>query len=289
MAPTLCKSLVASGKCTGGSLVSLKSWHWMVFWLLQARCSLHWFSLAELPRCREGRGRINTHITELTLTDLAVMRCGAQPAAPLCRSHANIELTATTAAWTRPVHSDLVKWWLCQTDSIRLQQTAPAYGQKRQRSPTSGISWTRVKHSRFMFLALNFVHAARYHARQSGGPLPRLAIDPILATVVFIKEEILSRKMRKMGLCKKKHSLIILISAPEQVKMKRESARSKTNHDGVERQKPGKWDSSSFWMQWTEQEIKAIYQRRPQCSTSEFHQKPSLTAKTTQLFFFSFQ
>lgn len=91
-------------------------------------------------------------------------------------------------------------------------------------------------------MALYFVHAARYHARQSGGPLPRLAIDPILATVVFIKEEIWSRKMSgaKMGLCKKKHSLIILISAPEQVKMKRKSARPKTNHDGVERQKPGK-------------------------------------------------
>lgn len=90
----------------------------------------------------------------------------------------------------------------------------------------------------------------------------------------------------KMGLCKKKHSLIILISAPEQVKMKRKSARPKTNHDGVERQKPGKWDSSSSRMQSTKQEIKAIYQRTPQCPTSKFHQKPSLTVKTTLLFFF---
>lgn len=226
----------------------------MVFWLLQAGCSLRWFSLAELPRCREGKGWINTHITELTLTDLAVMRCVAQPAAPFCHSHANIELTATTAAHTRPVRSNLVRWWLCQTDSIRLQQTAPAYGRKRLRSPTSGISRTRVKHSGFTFSALNFVHAARYQARQSGGPLPRLAIDPILATVVFIKVEIWSRKMTgaKMGLCKKKHSLIVLISAPEQVKMKRKSAPPKTNHDRVERQKPGKWDSSSSWMQSTE-------------------------------------
>lgn len=96
----------------------------------------------------------------------------------------------------------------------------------------------------------------------------------------------LEQENAKMVFCKKKHSLIILISSPEQVKMKRKSARPKTDHDGVERQKPGKWDSSSSWMQSTEQKIKAIYRRTPQCPTSKFHQKPSLTVKTNLLLFF---